>query len=88
MDRAQYISEVKRLEEAKKALDEEYRNTMPIKPQQVVVIDGKEYWLERYRIIAYAIIPSLYRYEDGRIKRQLGMECPNNWRKMKPKNMD
>lgn len=85
MTKEEYIREVQRLEAEKCALDEEYRRSMPVQPHQVVVIDGKEYWLERYRIISYALVPTFYEYVKGKIKRDWGLAYPDNWRKMKPK---
>lgn len=85
MNKEEYIREAQRLESQKHALDEEYRRSMPVQPHQVVVIDGKEYWLERYRIIAYAIVPTFYEVENGKIKRERGQAYPDNWRTMKPK---
>lgn len=85
MTKEEYIREVQRIEAEKRALDEEYRRSMPVQPHQVVVIGGKEYWLERYRIISYALVPTFYEYVKGKIKRDWGLAYPDNWRTMKPK---
>lgn len=44
MTKEEYIKEVQKIEAEKRAIDEEYRRSMPVQPHQVVVIDGKEYW--------------------------------------------
>lgn len=85
MNKEEYIKEVQRIQAERGALDEEYRSGMPVQPKQVVVIDGKEYWLERYRIIAYALVPTFYEYVNGKVKREWGLAYPDNWRTMKPK---
>lgn len=87
MNREEYIKAMAGLEEQKKKIQEEYKSSMPIKPQQVVTIDGKEYYLKGYKIVAYTIEPILYsinpntgkQFWNGRI-----YIC--NWHNMKPKN--
>lgn len=38
MTKEEYIKEVQKIEAEKRALDEEYRRSMPVQPHQVVVI--------------------------------------------------
>ncbi len=85
MDRKEFIEKMQTLERAMADLREEYKASMPVKPKQWVVIDGKEYWLERYTIVGYSIRPTLYDKIDGKIGRLYGVVHLNNWRKMKPK---
>lgn len=88
MTREEYIKAMAELEEKKKKIQDEYKASMPIKPQQVVIIDGKEYWLKGYRIISYQLVPVLYGInpKNGNPYFQYGRLYVDNWRKMKPKN--
>ena len=84
MEKKEFIRKMEALEQKKKALEEQYKASMPVKPNQVVMIDGQTYWLERYRIVAYSIVPTFYEYKNGKIKKQYGQAYPKNWQIMKP----
>lgn len=87
MNREEYIKAMAGLEEQKKKIQEEYKSSMPIKPQQVVTIDGKEYYLKGYKIVAYTIEPVLYSINPNTGKQFWnGKTYVNDWRNMKPKN--
>lgn len=86
MTREEYIKGIEELEQKKRELQKEYIESMPIKPQQMVIIDGEEYWLERYRIIGYRIQPTLYMTIKGKKRLDYGVQVVDRWRTMKPKN--
>lgn len=88
MNREEYIKAMADLEMQKKKIQEEYKASMPIKPQQTVIIDGKEYYLKGYRIVAYQLEPVLYDInpKSGKPYFRYGRIYVDNWRKMRPKN--
>lgn len=86
MTKEEYIKRVDELEVQRQQLKEDYINSMPIKPNQVVIINGKEYWLRKYYIRGYSIIPSLYEMSKGKVLINKGVQFVENWKKMKPKN--
>lgn len=86
MTKEEYIRRVDELEAQRQQLKEDYINSMPIKPNQVVIINGQEYWLNKYYIRGYSIIPSLFAMHDSKILRYKGVQYVENWKTMQPKN--
>ena len=86
MTKEEYIKRVDELEAQRQQLKEDYINSMSIKPNQVVIINGKEYWLRKYYIRGYSIIQSLYEMSKGKVLIKKGVQFVENWKKMKPKN--
>lgn len=85
MTREEYMQKIDALEKEKHQIQEEYKNSMPVKPKQVVVINKKEYWLEKYYIVGYHIKPTLYEIHQGKIRREYGVAQIENWLTMRPK---
>ena len=85
MERSEYMQRYDNLMEQIRQLKREYKESQPVKPMQVVLIDGERYYLERYEIVGYTIDPVLFKVSPrGNPAKAFRRQYVKNWMQMIP----
>lgn len=85
MERSENMVRYDALMEQLQALKKEYKESQPVKPKQVVLINGQRYYLEKYEIVGYTIDPVLFKVSPrGNPAKCFARQYPDNWMQMVP----
>ena len=89
MERSEYMARYDALMAQLQALKKEYKESQPVKPKQVVLINGQRYYLDKYEIVGYNIDPVLYLVSPrGNPAKRFARQYPDNWMQMIPEKQE
>ena len=84
MNREEFMRRYDNLQDELQSLRQEYKDSQPVKPKQVVVIGDQLLWLERYKIVGYNVYPILYPLTKSGLPDKHFVEYIQDWHDMKP----